>query len=63
MKCAECHHAVYDRWFSLAVGTPGGIWVVNWCADCLDKLLSRPVRRKIEALTFAAGWVQEKLPI
>jgi hypothetical protein len=64
VKCAECGAGLGGTWFSVARKLPSGaIYVTNMHVECMERVIGRPHRRKLDAALMQAGWVQETLPV
>jgi len=64
MKCAECGEGLGDTWFSVARKNPSGsIYVTNMHVECMDRVITKAARRKLDWALSHAGWVQESLPV
>jgi hypothetical protein len=64
VKCSLCDKGLGPTWFCIAGQMASGtIHVGNLHRECFEREFGRPMLRKMDAMLFRVGWVQEKLPL
>jgi hypothetical protein len=64
MKCSICDQMIESQWYCIAARiNTAQVYVMNAHRVCMEKLLGRPVLRRLDGALMFSGWVQESLPL
>jgi hypothetical protein len=61
VKCGVCQTPLNDRCFTIVLNSYHGDRTANLCVWCLDGIVGRANRHRLEAALLKVGW--EQLPL